>query len=136
MSCTWLVIFQNSLGQARYVYLGAIHCFDFAWIPLLQHLPAPPDPFEVFSKLQKRKWPNPDWLLAAIEDAVEKKLGGSGCLARRVRNEYLYLAREPYSISAQFGKSLKLRCKVYRLRTYFSTRAFAIRQHIFALDGS
>jgi Ca2+-binding EF-hand superfamily protein len=31
---------------------------------------------EVFSKLQKRKWPNPDWLLAAIEDAVEKKLGG------------------------------------------------------------
>jgi Ca2+-binding EF-hand superfamily protein len=31
---------------------------------------------EVFSKLQRRKWPNPDWLLAAIEDAVEKKLGG------------------------------------------------------------
>jgi Ca2+-binding EF-hand superfamily protein len=31
---------------------------------------------EVFSKLKRRKWPNPDWLLAAIEDVVEKKLGG------------------------------------------------------------
>jgi Ca2+-binding EF-hand superfamily protein len=31
---------------------------------------------EVFSKLKKRKWPNPDWLLAAIEDVVDKKLGG------------------------------------------------------------
>merc|ERR1719337_724122 len=29
---------------------------------------------EVFSKLKRMKWPNPDWLLAAIEQAVEDEL--------------------------------------------------------------
>lgn len=35
---------------------------------------------EIFSKLKRRLWPNSDWLLAAIEDTVEKKMGGYGTL--------------------------------------------------------
>jgi Ca2+-binding EF-hand superfamily protein len=54
---------------------------------------------EVFSKLKVRKWPNLDWLVACIEDTVEKKLGGWGEAAAPK------LERKPRSFAGINGKA-------------------------------